>query len=446
MACMIKAGLCELDITPSLGGIIPGDFIVRTASSILDPLYVKALVLEKDDLRVAIVAADCLGIYDDATDKFRQRLKKRTGITHMIFAATHTHTGGPVQTWGDHLVKDEQYVDFLINKSVDAVEMSLQKIQPVTLRVGCEHEDGIAFNRRYIMKDGSILTNPGVGNPDVVKPAGPKDPDVTVMRIDDINGNVLGVLTSFSCHLDNVGSDKISADYAGELSRTLKSVYGPQAVSVFLTGACGNINQVDVSGKFPIGPGHYKKMGRILAGKAIAALEKASPMENDAFAVTQEIIECACRQPTAEDAQKGRELIASESHTQPQNAQQMEKKAWYYNLQRMFYAKEAVRMFENPVLSEKLDITVIRLGDLALVTVPAELFVEFALDIKKASPFPFTIVSTLSNGMVGYILTREALESGSYESRLASSAKMTADTGYDIVDTATKLLNTLSIS
>lgn len=435
---MLKAGLYELDITPPLGKMMPGQFKTRLGVSILDPLYVKALVLENDGMRVAIVSIDCLGLYDTIESEFRKRLESRTGIKHMIIAATHTHTGGPVQTWGDHLLKDDEYVNWLIDKSVDAAVMALEKLQPVTLKIGREHEDGISFNRRYIMKDGSIRTNPGIKNPDIVRVAGPIDPDVSVLRIDDTNGNLIGMLTHFSCHLDNVGGSEISADYPGEISRMLKEVYGSHVINVFLTGPCGDINNIDVSGKFLKVPKLYKKMGRILAGKVIAAAEKASVMENDLITVSREIIECGCRQPSVEDVDAGRALIAVEKRTHKELVD-----AGDGSLQKLFYAKEAVRMFENPVLSENLDITAVRLGDFALVTAPAELFVEFSLDIKKASPFPYTIVSSLSNGMVGYVLTREALASGTYESKLASSAKMSADTGYAIADTAKKLLGTL---
>ena len=435
---MLKAGLSELCITPLLGSMMPGQFNVRFGSRILDDLYTKALVFENNGERAAVVSVDTLFLGDDVFACFREKLTEQTGIKDVIFAATHTHSGGPIDGWGDHLIKDETYADLVVNKSIDAVKTALDKLQPVTIAAGMEKEHDIAFHRRFLMKDGSIRTNPGMKNPDIVKPAGPIDPDVTALRINDLNGNVIGVLSSFSCHLDVLGGDEISADYPGELSNVIKNVYGKDTVSIFLTAPCGNINHTDVSGKFTTKKGHYKRLGKVLAGKVIAAAEKAPVMENNSIAVKYETIECACRQPTKEEANAGRALIEKEKRTHAELCSARDG-----SLQNLFYAKEAVRMYDNPEPTAKMEIMALKIGDMVIITMPAELFVEFALDIKTADDFPYIMVSSLTNGLVGYVLTKEALEAGSYESLLASSSKMAAEAGYEMVNAAKKLMKNL---
>jgi len=451
------AGLAELCVTPTLGGMMPGQFHQRWGTGVLDELFVKALVIENtvanasvnaaarvsantaaDAGRIAIVAVDCLGLRDDIHEAFQKKLAARTGIENALFAATHTHSGGPVDSWGDHLTDDKNYIGFLIDKSVDAVVLALNNMRPAVLRAGREREADISFNRRYYMKDGGLRTNPGVGNPDIVKPAGPIDPDVTVLRIDDLNGNVIGAVTNFACHLDTVGGDRICADYPGELSRQLKNIYGQNVISLFLTAPCGNINHIDVSGKLPSAGEHYKRMGRVIAGKAVAALEKAPAMPTDALKAIRADIECACRIPSRGDMEAGRALVAREKRT---NAELLA--AGDGSLQDLFYAKEAVRMYNNPQASARLSIFAYRIGDLAVVTAPAELFVEFSLDIKESFAPGYIMISSLSNGMVGYVVTRDALESGGYESRLCSSSKMSGDAGHMIADAAKSLLKTL---
>ena len=435
----MKAGFKELDITPLLGQMVPGQFHTRYGGGIYDNLYVKAAVFESENERFAIVSADSCLVSDKMCADFRAELKKRAGIDKSMFAATHTHAGGPVFIWGEQTAENTVYADMLINKGVDAVVLALTDMRPAVFRAGKETEDGIAFNRRFIMKDGGLKTNPGIKNPDVLKPAGPTDPDVSVLRVEDTNGCVLGIITNFSCHLDTIGGDKLSGDYPAELSRVLKKVYNKDLVSVFLTAPCGDINHIDVMNGMPdAGIVHTRKMGRILAGKVIAASEKAPVMEPAVLSFDEAKISCPCRQPDLESVEAGRKLIAVEKRS---NAELF--KAADGSLQKLFYAKEAVRMHDNPEKTAGVLITAARIGELAIVSAPAELFVEFSLDIKTKTKFPHIMVSSLTNGLVGYVPTRDALSSGGYESQLCSTSKMAAETGYMMVDTALKLLEDL---
>src|SRR5690554_5997301 len=133
-------------------------------------------------------------------------------------------------------------------------------MEPSKIGTGRGYVDNIAFNRRYFMKDGSVKTNPGVLNPNIDKPAGPIDPDVLVMKIEDMDGNILGAVVNFACHLDVVGGNEYCADYAGELSKTLKSFYGKDFITLFLTGLSGNINHINPNETIFRRNNHYKKM------------------------------------------------------------------------------------------------------------------------------------------------------------------------------------------
>ncbi|GHU75602.1 hypothetical protein AGMMS49992_19910 [Clostridia bacterium] len=439
---MIRAGLAELDITPPLGSDMPGQFHSRYASGILDPLYVKALVLENDGYQVALIAVDGLWIPFDIVRRVRSGLEKRLGISESIVGATHSHTGGPIGSWGDHTHDDAAYVDLVVSKSVDAAALAAANLTAVRFRIGREREDGISFIRRFIMKDGKQDTNPGILNPDIVKPAGEIDPEVISVRIEDLDGHVVGFLTNFACHPDVVGGDKVSADYMGELSRVLKKTYGEHIVSVFYNGACGNINHLDAfAGRFISGEydeAHYKRMGRVLAGKAIAATEKAPAKTYDVLSAASEAISYPVRQMSVEQAEAGRTLAASERRSNAELFAQDEKQ-----LVDLFYAKQAVWMYEHPQAEQEILITAIRMGDLAIASNPAELFVEYGLKLKEHSPAPYTMVAELSNGSIGYVTTPDAIASGGYESRLCSSAKMASGAGDAIADTGARLIEKL---
>src|SRR4029453_14143394 len=87
-------------------------------------------------------------------------------------------------------------------------------------------------------------THPGKGNPEIVEPAGPIDPEVGVLAAWDARGALLGCLVNYACHATTF-SGGVSADYIYYLEQTIQGVTGPEAVVLFLQGASGDVTQVD---------------------------------------------------------------------------------------------------------------------------------------------------------------------------------------------------------
>jgi neutral ceramidase len=267
---MIRCGMSETDITPQLGLPIPGYLNARFADGIKDNLYAKAAVFRRDDETAALISIDALDFEAEDVKRIRERVYEFTKIPeqNVMVCLTHTHTGGPVvNCFGTK--RDEAYISFLIEKAAEAVASADSKLKPVKLGFGKGKAENIAFNRRYVMKDGSVKTNPGRKNPNVQKPAGPVDPDLTMMIITDTDDRPLGAVVNFACHLDTVGGNEFCADYPGELSRILKAVYGKDFCTLFLNGFSGNINHIDIHAESKPDPYHYKKMGAVLAGEVI---------------------------------------------------------------------------------------------------------------------------------------------------------------------------------
>jgi neutral ceramidase len=409
----MNVGCGRARITPGLGVSMAGYFEDRFATSVHDELYAKALVFESGGVRAAIVSCDVICIQDDTVASIRAQVESRTGIAgdNVMVAATHTHTGPRTRMARLHAGDDvtSAWLDGFPSLVADAVAIAADDVEPCQASVGIAQEDRIAFNRRFHMADGSVRTNPGSRNADIVRPAGPIDPKVTAVAFKTARGGNKALLVNYACHLDNVGGTRLSADFPGYLAARLEERLEDAPFGVFLNGACGDINHIDVNSAVRRkGHEHARWMGETLASDVCEALRGA-----DALPTTPVRVGVATASlPTTEDAEA------------------------------------------DPTT----DVQAIALGDLAVVGVPAEYFVELQLDIQQRSPFPVTVVSELTNGWIGYVPTRKAFEENmghvtaarmdgfdhmGYEVRSALSRGYLPGVGEAIADAAAAVLERL---
>lgn len=439
-------GLYELNITPPLGVNIPGYFEARPASGVRDHLFARALACEnaKGDSFI-LVNMDAITADAQMTAQTRARVEKLTGVpgNRVMVSATHTHTGGPLDAFVPGTI-DEDYKKWLADRAADTAVMAWKARKPAKLGYGKAHEDSIAFIRRYYMKDGSFRTNPGF-TPDLIeRPAGNIDPEVGVVKIEDECGNLIGVITNYACHLDTVGGNRYSADYPGELARVLKAVYGKEVVSIFLTGACGNINHYDFIGHTQdyyrkANPPHYMRMGRILAGDVIRALADIETAETENLQVENASFPALIRTPSEEDIAAAKALLERHPYEVVISTEEgiIGDRT---DIQPRHYARSLLEVAEIKNKQVEVPVQAVRLGEAAIVGVPCELFVEFGLDIKARGGIKHTMVSTLTNAQFGYIAVRDAFDQGGYETQISGDTMMAPDTGYDMADTAVGLL------
>ncbi|MGQ9515360.1 MAG: hypothetical protein ACUVTL_10015 [Thermoproteota archaeon] len=212
-----------------------------------DSLHVKAVVIEKDGVRVALVSVDALSIKASTVNDGRKIAEKLTGIPpgHIMVAATHTHEGGPVVDWAGNpedlihssdygfisslletgVVADKNYLHSVSGKIGSAVALVNKHKVDARYAAGVGKEYTVSFNRRFKMKNGRQMTHPGKGNPDILDPAGPIDPDVRVLSAWSIDGKFLGYVVNFACH-GTTGPAGYSADWPYYLDRTIRGRNG----------------------------------------------------------------------------------------------------------------------------------------------------------------------------------------------------------------------------
>jgi neutral ceramidase len=197
----LRAGASLSNITPALGCSIAGGMTNDIGTEIHDELHVRSLVLDNGKTKLALAICDLCALPREPIDRAKQLIEQQTGIprSNILISATHTHSAPPAA----HLfqsVPDPKYVDWLVVRIADGVRRAVNHLQPARIGWGSGREVSLVFNRRYRMKPGSAGTdpfggssdtvkmNPGIGNPDVIGPAGPVDPEVSVLAVESVEG------------------------------------------------------------------------------------------------------------------------------------------------------------------------------------------------------------------------------------------------------------------
>lgn len=442
-AAGLTAGIAEIDVTPPVGYRLSGYFIERQSTGVHDPLKAKALVLREGDVTAAFVVCDVIGLPRSVSDPARELVAARTGIpvANIVITGTHTHTGplyyGTLRNYfheqtvaknGKDACEAVDYPAQLVEKIGQAVSKAAESISPVVLEAAATEQDPpLSFNRRFHMKDGSVRFNPGQKNPDIVRVAGPIDPQVGIVLLKAAEDRRLkACLTVFALHLDTTGGTLYSADYPFYLEKTLRASLGNDLMSFFGTGTCGDVNHIDVTVE---GRRKAEEIGELLAKTVIAQAPKARPVEPAPLAVKSRTVQALKQQYSEEQKAQAAKDVALVGTGKLPFLKEVE-------------ACKIVDLARYPGTTIPLEVQAFRLGrDLAVVTLPGEVFVEFGSAIKKASPFKTTLVVELANDVPAYIPTRKAFSEGSYET---VNSRIQPGGGEAMADAAIEILKELA--
>ena len=274
----LRVGRAAVRITPPPGMPMAGYYYNRGAEGVHDDLHAKAIVLEQDGARAALVACDLANLPAGIVTEARRLITERAGMAgeRAIISATHCHTGplligGASRTSnleGEMLEIARRYAADLPVRIAESVRLAAADLQPARVQAGVGREDGVSFVRRYFMTDGTVGWNPGKLNPKIVKPAGVIDPALPVVYFESRDGRPLATYVNFALHLDTVGGQQFSADYPYTMAALLAKIKGPEMLTLFTNGAAGNVNHIDVRTKAPQ-QGHEEaaRIGTVLAGE-----------------------------------------------------------------------------------------------------------------------------------------------------------------------------------
>lgn len=435
-AATLRFGRAAVDITPPkdmpfhVAGLafVEPPYPVVTAEGTHDPVYAKAIVFESGGVKAAIVACDITSIPDYYITAAREHVARICTVPpeNVMITATHTHTGPNVRPRKFAAASPIQmkvataYLKRLPEMMAESVKAAEDDLTEARLHAAIGEVHGIAFNRRFLMKNGTVVSNPGKRDDkvlvDVVRPAGPTDPELPLLYLDTSDGNPLATVLNFALHLDTTGGPKYSADFPYQISKILSDVKGAEMLTHFTYGAAGNINHYYLlDPERPHRTKGYQESARIgthIASEVVRSYRRLRSLDATAVKVSREVVRL--------DVHEDRVPEAARENGYPDS----------------FKFNDTVYTMVDGRYTFPAEVMVITVGEeVAFVGVPGELFVELGLMIKRGSPYQFTFVNSNANGSIGYLADRKAYSEGAYGASVEST-RASPGSGESLVDSA----------
>ena len=426
----MRAAFYECDITPPLGGFMWGHYRDVRAYDVHDKLYAKAVVVEDQGELAAIVVVDTCALPEETYDVVTRRIQEFTGIPpeRVCVTSNHSHSGASVgQDPATASFPDASYKDVFFRLTADAVTLAYKRLTEMDVKYGQTEVYGISFNRNFVTEDGTYITH-GRGKPGIVRSLDGMDPDLPVLMFEK-DGKPAGAIINFAVHqccLQNMYNG-YSGDYSSVLAKRLKEQYGSDFVSVFLLGACGDINHVNPDDKVDIPPLWYRHMGNVLADAVIQVAETAVPVQGGVKMITRDIT-IPRRLADPEEVRKTLLKWLSRGDT-------------FMRARNLIHYEAA-----NTKTETELVVQGICIGDICISTLPGEVYTAIARGIKGNSPFKRQIVVENCNKYCGYIPSKEAFSENSdlYETSLCFHSCLIPEAGEMIQKEALDIAKALS--
>jgi hypothetical protein len=345
------------------------------------PLVSRCLVLDDGETRLAIVSLTVIGLRRAEALLVREAVADASGTPaeHVMVACTHVHSGPPTFV-GDPEIRLGT-AEVIAAASATAAEQA-SRTQPARLSVAVGNVEGVSRVRRVLRKDGSVITLRRAWpqywgwatDPQTVGPEEPLDDRLTVLRVDDSEGEPMGALFHFTSHP--------IPDFTGYAAQRVEESF-PGTTCLILNGCLGSVDapfEVPMDGKtqgdqLPI-------LGDTLTQHVLTLIEQASPLQRDGIGV--------CARPVF----------------LPLDERTAESTPW-----------RAAEMWESAFSAGGFDTEVqcMRIGEVALASIPGEAQIGFQQQIESISPFRITRGVGPANDECAYLLTEESRARGGYE-------------------------------
>ena len=410
MSSALKAGVASVNISPPIGVDLTG-FGNRTGPciGIHDDIHAKALVLDNGSTRVGIVTTDLLGLDPRLVDQIRTLAKDTLGIQpeSLMLNSSHTHSAPAANYLRGLGNMDGPYCDCLVRKIVGALRMAVDDLAQAQLFAGTGNVQ-VGINRRERIQSGGMKLGSN--------PEGPVCTEVQVLRV-DCNGQTKAVLHNHAAHPVVLGGDNllVSADFVGYANAGVQRLMGDSVTALFAQGCCGNIN-ARLRKTFDAAA----KLGRILAGATVATAESAEPLESCELGGASTQLQLPyLPPPTVDEAQA--QLDKAKADLKAIEGQDVTRGKRMMDEAMVAWAEDSLRVAkgESDDTAAEFEVQALRIGDVAVVGLEGEVFVQYEHNIRAASRYATTMVLAYTNGCIGYVPDAAAYPFGGYEVTMA---------------------------
>ena len=443
----LKAGFAKININPEMGAPINGYSFRREAEGVLDDLEAVAFAIEVGGAKALFISVDNCLIAREVFDVYRAEISASTGVpvNSIIMACTHTHTAPMVKVYSGEEIVD-RYIATLKEKVKTISAEALADLTEARMGYGVGEAKNISFARRFVMRDGSIKTTPGVNNPDIVRSVGNVDERISVLRFDRVDGRRL-VFTNFATHPDVVGGSKISADWPGLFRRTLEKTMDNTSC-IFFNGAQGDVNHVNVHPKggdfndmfvdfddVSRGYEHARHMAYVLVGGVLQCFQKVKYVDVDEMSCKEITLKIPSNMPDPEDMEDAYRTVELYESGRAEELP-------FKGMMLTTVVAEARRMIRLEHGPEYFDVpmSAVKLGPVAFVTIAGEGFSDIGIELKKSDKYDLVMPIGLANDYKGYFPMMDSYEEGGYESR---SSNFKAGVAEHIIESGKALIESL---
>jgi hypothetical protein len=418
LASNLKIGLGRSDITPRVGVELQGygPFLCRHSDGVRDRLYARALAVEVGGERAVLVSCDLIGVPAHITTRVRQMVGEGAHLAgeRVMVHAIHTHSGPSMRVYGGWGQPDPVYIELLPGRIARACLDALASLQAATLahaEVPCR---GIATNRRldlYCAKNSQEVFDENW------QPPRPELTDTTahVFRVDDAEGRMIGFFSYYGCHpvIGGPGCRKIHGDWPGIATNLVERLH-PGTTGFFLQGAQGDINACRVCMEEADALRVLDVVGARYARVILRGLAEARPLTIDRLAAAQRHVAFS-RKPW--DRAKLAALLAEqEARLQAPGASDDDREVRMAMVYALALRSLLERLDRGEDLSPPEELHGLRLGPVAFLGGPFEIFRAIKNDVVAAASAPIPLVMGLTNNSIGYAFDHTAAEAGGYES------------------------------
>ncbi len=447
---ILRAGFKKVDITPRYPVRLAGYLNERISEGVLDPLFLRLATLSDGRENLLFIQMDNCAMRTEEAEEIRAAIARASQFRkdEIMLFASHVHTG-PDLVGFFGLPRDERYLEDL--KKIIVEEASGLKAQTaVSISFARASYEGLVFNRRWWMKDGSVVTNPPKRSPSRLNPEGGVDREAISVLFMDERERPAALFVNISNHTDTIGGTKISADWPGFMERSLNEWLGEDIPVFLLLAPQGNVNHFDFEDDQPQSSyAEAARLGQAYARVVADSLSRLQPIRiegrarNGGMIQAKEIrLSIPSREVSPAEIERAMEILAQNGEQAPEKERSLtaEDLARGDPVVERIFARELIRFVETRPEHFLVPLQVFKLGSLAFAAIPGEPFVEIGLSLKNFPGFSLVVPVALANGYFGYIPREENFGRGGYETRTGPHSCLSRDAATRILNAFRSLL------